>query len=547
MRGPRLGGHTGREWRLVDPREAVSLVAASLDVASGPAKAVYRSLMLARGRAAQLLVSPGPWPPHPRVELDGCAVNAELASGALRIAGRLRPHSAPGVLRDPRSECVWVDTGAPLPLGANAVVPREELDVSGGSVRLASKPRPWGGVSMPASDASTGDPLVAPGRLVTPEVLASAASSGYPGILVDDDRPRVCIASFGDELCEPWEGCSVRESNRYQLAARLESLGLEVVDLGIRGDSVGEAERAAEDALEHGCSVLVTSGGTSVGLSDPLPAFLASRGSLLVHGLNIRPGRPTAIGYYRGLLVVALPGNPRSSGNVAETVLEPLLTLLGVARGRGVAKAYLAYTLANRSKRPSRIPVAVVKGGDSLLAVPVAPESFMVRSWALASGYVTIGPSETLTAGEEVEVAVTSDAFRAAIDAADSGLASINGRPLIRVPLSRAEEAVQSASSAGVPVIAPETLMESRKGRAVAERPVVEVESPHDPPAWSATEASAYGYGGGVQLERAEGALLMALNGYTPRATAPLPLSLGLPSSAATNRLYNEVLSVLNA
>lgn len=547
MPGPWLGGHTGRGWRLIDPRDAISRVAASLYIAPGPAKTVYRSLMHARGRAAQLLVSPGPWPPYPRVELDGCAVNADLASRTLRIAGRLRPHSSPGVLQDPRSDCIWVDTGAPLPLGANAVVPREDLEVSGESVKLSSKPRLWSGISMPASDASTGDPLIVPGRLVTPELLASAASSGYSGILVGEDKPKACIASFGDELCEPWEECLVRESNRYQLAARLESLGLEVVDLGIRRDSVDEVERAAEDALEHGCSILVTSGGTSVGLSDPLPSFLASRGSLLVHGLKIKPGRPTAIGYYKGLLVLALPGNPRSSGNVAETVLEPLLTLLGIARGRGIAKAYLAYTLVNNSKRPSRIPVAIVKGKDSLLAVPVAPESFMVRSWALASGYITIGPSDTIAVGEEIEVTVTSDAFRAAIDAADSGLASINGRPLIKVPLSKAKETVQSASSAGVPVVTSETHMESISGKVIMKRPVVEVESTRDLPFRSASEASAYGYGGGLQLERAEGALLMALSGYTAKATAPLPLSVGLPSNIAMHILYNEIIVAFNA
>jgi len=442
-------------WRLVRPQRALAAatVRAALPWRLGPPR--LAPLGGAEGRIAVLAAATGPWPRYPRVELDGCAVKADAAGrgSRLRVSGRLRPYSEPVPLGDPRAECVWTDTGAPLPLGADAVAPREILRVEGGEAVVEGDVEAWRSISLPASDVATGDPVLVPGRLATAEAVAGAASLGFRGLPVDLSRVRVCIASIGDELVEPWEEGAVRDSNRYQVAARLRRAGAEVVDLGIVRDDAAEVSALLREAAGRGCRVLVTSGGTSVGLSDPLPSAIREEGEVIVHGLRMRPGRPTLIGLARGVIVVGLPGNPRSAGNVAENVLLPLLTLLSLAQaGKGYVEATIAYTLENPSERPAHVPVALVKGRGGLLALPVARESFMVLSWPLASGTVELPPGARLEAGSTVDVYSYADAYRAAVDAADSGLTTVDGLPLLKAPLGReAEEAAETARSHGIP------------------------------------------------------------------------------------------------
>ncbi len=516
-------------WKLAKPSAALaraSVAAGDLEPRLGPPR--LAPLGEARGRLAILAAATGPWPRYPRVELDGCSVRAGSVSkgSRLRVAGRLRPYSGPTRLSRPGEECVWTDTGAPLPLGADAVAPREILEAEDGHVRLLEGVKAWRSISLPASDVATGDPVLVPRRLATPEAVAAAASLGFRGLPVDAGEVRVCVASVGDELVEPWEDGAVRDSNRYQLAARLRRAGLSVVDLGIVRDDVADAVWLIREAARRECRALVTSGGTSVGLSDPLPAAVSEEGVILIHGLRMRPGRPTLIGMARGVLVVGLPGNPRSAGNVAENVLLPLLTLLSFSQaGKGYVEATVAYTLENPGERPASIPVALIKGRDELLALPVARESFMVFSWALASATLELGPGERIEAGATVEVYAYADAYRAAVDAADSGLTTINGLPLLKPPLGRESlEAAETASSLGIPVLAA-----SREGgsRAIATRRIVVAGDPDDG-GYSAQCAAPGDYEVLCQLSeplrapRIEAALLMYIQGYSASYAGPL-------------------------
>ncbi len=516
-------------WKLVKPSAALaraSVAASDLEPRLGPPS--LAPLGEARGRLAILAAATGPWPRYPRVELDGCGVRADSVSrgSRLRVAGRLRPYSGPTRLSRPGEECVWTDTGAPLPLGADAVAPREILEAGDGHVRLLEGVKAWRSISLPASDVATGDPVLVPGRLATPEAVAAAASLGFKGLPVDAGEVRVCVASVGDELVEPWEEGAVRDSNRYQVAARLRRAGLSVVDLGIARDDAAEVAGLIREAARRGCRALVTSGGTSVGLSDPLPAAVREEGVVLVHGLRMRPGRPTLIGVAKGVLVVGLPGNPRSAGNVAENVLLPLLTLLSFSQaGKGYVEATLAYSLENPGERPASIPVALVRGEGGLLALPVARESFMVLSWALASATLELGPGERVEAGSTVEVYAYADAYKAVVDAADSGLTTVNGLPLLKPPQGReSREAAETAASLGIPVLA---ASQGDSPRAIARRRVVVAGEPVAE-GYSAACTAPGGYedlcdGEALSAPRVESALILYREGYAAAYAGPLP------------------------
>ena len=542
-----LGGRRAVGWRLIKPSRALALTASRWEPRKSNEPLSLNPLGVTGGRIGVLASAIGPWPRYPRVELDGCGVRAEEASKGkrLRVNGRLRPYSNPIPIESPSDSCIWTDTGAPLPLGANAVAPKEALEIEAGTVKLTSDAIAWRAISLPASDVSTGDPVLVPGRLVTPEAVAGAASLGFKGMPVYLDGVRACIASIGDELVEPWEEGAVKDSNRYQIAARLRRAGIEVVDLGIARDDASEVVRLINEASRRGCDILVTSGGTSVGLSDPVPAAVREEGSILVHGLKIRPGRPTLIGLARGVLVVGLPGNPRSSGNVAENVILPLLTLLSLSyAGKGYVEATLAYTLENRGERTAYIPVALIKARDGLLAVPVARESFMVLSWPLASGTLELRPGAKVEAGSYVEVYAYADSYRAAVDTADSGLTSIDGVPLIKVPAGKeASEAAETAKSMGVPLL---SVSGYRGPRTIASRSVAML---HGKPASSKVSVECVAPAGYDQLctalgmyetlsaPRVESARLMLYEGYASSYVGPL-----LPWESAERKLGIEYL-----
>ncbi|BAN89798.1 molybdopterin biosynthesis protein MoeA [Aeropyrum camini SY1 = JCM 12091] len=348
-------------------------------------------------------------PQYPRVNLDGCAVDSSRVSrgNVLKVEGRLRPGMEPVDLSDPVGGCVWVDTGAPLPIGADAVVPLEDLTMPGeGVVRLEAEPKRWLGVADPCSDVLEGGVVLDEGEAVTAEAVASLASAGVHEVEAGS-RLRACVASVGDELKsleECGRGGGVCETNRILARARLEAAGVEVVDLGIHPDRPDTLAKLAEAARASGCHILVTSGGSSVGLSD---YALAGPEDVVVRGLSIRPGRPTTLSIASGLPVFSLPGNPRSAGSSIDLFLLPTLAAAGLPV-TPVLPRMKAVLLAGvkPGRRLSYIPVAAVYCGGRLLAVPVSRESYMTVSWAAADGYVTVEPGKSLEPGEEATVTI---------------------------------------------------------------------------------------------------------------------------------------------
>ncbi|GBF09105.1 molybdopterin biosynthesis protein MoeA [Aeropyrum pernix] len=392
--------------------EAIARAAGRLEVLRGPLLEKRESLGLAAaiGRPlARKVVARGCHPPYPRVNLDGCAVDSSRVSrgSVLRVTARLRPGMEPVELVDRGGGCVWVDTGAPLPVGADAVVPLEELDVLGeGVVRLEAEPRRWTGVADPCSDAMEGSVVLGEGEVVTPEAVASLASAGVHSVEAGS-RLRACVASVGDELRsleECREGGGVCETNRLLARSRLEATGVEVVDLGIHPDRPETLPSLAAAARGSGCHILVTSGGSSVGLSD---YALAGPEDIVVRGLAIRPGRPTTLSIVDGIPVYSLPGNPRSAGSAIDLFLLPSLAAAGLPVAT-VVPGMRAVLLAGvkPGRRLSYIPVAAVYCGGRLYAVPVSTESYMTVSWAAADGYIAVEPGKALEPGEEARVTI---------------------------------------------------------------------------------------------------------------------------------------------
>jgi len=266
--------------------------------------------------------------------MDGYAVRAAETPGDLRVVGEVTP----GMASPPTVESgttVRIMTGAPIPPGADAVVPVEAAsDEADGMVTLGGA-SPDAHVRAAAHDTRAGDEMCVPGAL-TPAKIAVLASLGLGSVTVHR-RPVVAVLSTGDELVgagEPLGPNQLHDANSVALAAAVREAGGEPFILPRARDDAAQIERlllgAAADA-----DLLVTSAGVSVGRHDYVRAVLEQRGSLDFWRIAVQPGKPLAVGEIGERTLIGLPGNPVSALVVFELFVRPYLRAMQGLSGDG--------------------------------------------------------------------------------------------------------------------------------------------------------------------------------------------------------------------
>ena len=342
-----------------------------------------------------------------RSAMDGFALAAASAPGRVRIVGAVamgRRYSG----RVGPGEAVRIPTGGVLPPGCDAVLPIEAAHLAGDELECG--PIASGEAVTPAgSDVGAGELLLMPGRRIGAPELSLLATLGYARVEVFR-RPRIAVLSSGDELVaidrrpEAWQ---VRDSNRYAIAGALRAIGAEAVHLPSIGDAPGELLAALEAAIAT-FDAVVLSGGSSVGERDETPVAVAALGSpgTIVHGLKVKPGKPTLLGAIGGVPILGLPGNPSSSLLILDAVGGPILARLCGAQPRTAAfSARLGAPVQKRRGWTWYVPVAVQQGPDGLVAQPLALRSSMTSLAARSDGYLALGEGiETLAVGERVDI-----------------------------------------------------------------------------------------------------------------------------------------------
>lgn len=213
-------------------------------------------------------------------------------------------------------------TGAPLPEGANAVVPVEDTAQPAGpdsglpGVIAVRKPVTEGQFVRPRGlDYHAGQPLIPAGRRLTPQDVGLIASLGLDRVSVYP-RPRIALFSSGNELVQPGQPAGpgqIYDSNRFVLSTLLTEAGAHVVPLGTARDDPQEVFRLLSEAIPADVDLIVTSAGVSVGAYDYVRQVIETHGRLDFWRVNIRPGKPLAFGSFQGIPLIGLPGNPVSS------------------------------------------------------------------------------------------------------------------------------------------------------------------------------------------------------------------------------------------
>jgi molybdopterin molybdotransferase len=413
MRPPNIGAAADDvRMRGFAQRHTVEAALAWLDSQLMPLAAEEVPLRLAAGRVlAASVVSDVDVPGFDRATMDGYAVVAGSTEGAaaytplpLTVIG----DSMPGCPFDgsvSAGEAVRAMTGAPMPVGADAVLPAEWTEARPGecTISVLAAVSPGKNVGRRGEDIVRGTTLLEPGRVLRPQDLGVLSSVGQ-GTAQVVRRPRVRLAVTGNELLPSGSqprGFHIADANGPMLAALIERDGGVVDFPGL----VRDDRRAILEALEADADIVIVSGGSSVGIEDLAPMLVAEHGELPVHGIAMRPSSPTGLGRIGHRLVFLLPGNPVSSLCAYDFFAGRAIRALG---GHGKAWPYRAVrgTLNRKISSPiGRLDYARVRIMDGLVEPIAIAGASLLSSTTRADGFVIVGDdSEGFAAGAEVEV-----------------------------------------------------------------------------------------------------------------------------------------------
>jgi molybdopterin molybdotransferase len=355
-------------------------------------------LLDAVGRVlAEDLVSPSDFPAWDNSAMDGYAVRAsEAAGGAALPLSAYVPAGSPGAAPLAAGTAARILTGAPLPAGADAVVPFEDADEQGGAVRARGPVAPGAHVRRGGEDLRAGEVAVPAGTVVGPAEASWLATSSRLLVPVHR-RPRVAILSTGDELVPPGEPLGpgrIHDSNGVAVAAAVLQAGGVPVLLGIARDEREPLRERLEEGLR--ADVLVTTAGVSMGDRDLVREVLAALEVRQVFWkVDIKPGRPTAFAVRGATAIFSLPGNPVSTLLTFEQFVRPALLRLAGRRDplRPTVRATFQEALRNKPGRVSFVRVRLERRGDALLAWSAGSQDTGILSTTLRADGVAIVPA----------------------------------------------------------------------------------------------------------------------------------------------------------
>lgn len=355
------------------------------------------------------VVAPIDLPSFDRSAVDGYAVQAEDTLQASQFKPKTIKLIRRSTVGKGQAKQVW--TGNPMPKGADAVVMLEFTRPSENGIQVIGPVTPGENVSKKGEDIRKGEVAVESGIRLQPHYVGLLAALGVTHVNIVQN-PKVAILSTGNELVElgekPPEN-KIVNSNRFVIAGLCQEMGAEPMYLGIARDTKEEIGAKILEGLEK-ADVVITTGGTSVGIADLVPIVVSELGKpgIVVHGMAIRPGMPTALGVLRGKPIFVLSGYPIAATIGFEVFARPTLAKLqGIAdASRPATKATLTRRVAGALGRRVYLRVKVFEKAGEFYAEPVRTRgSGLYSSMTRANGYVIIPEDrEGLEKGETVRV-----------------------------------------------------------------------------------------------------------------------------------------------
>lgn len=339
-------------------------------------------------------------PHYHAAAMDGYAVRAADTLGATE--------TRPVALSVP-AQAHPVNTGAPLPEGCNAVIMVEQTQPTGDDrIEIRAPVAPWQHVRMMGEDMVATELILPANHVLRPHDLGAIAGCGHSSVVVRR-RPRVAVLPTGSELVAPDSAPrpgDVIEYNSIVLGAQVRAAGGEFTRWAPLPDNRDAIQAAIVEAAADHDLVLVLSG-SSAGSRDFTASALRRAGTLLVHGVAVRPGHPVIMGMVSDVPVIGVPGYPVSAALTGEIFIRPLLhQWAGQSPPRQErARAVLTRKVVSPTGDDDFVRVTVGQVGERLIVTPLARGAGVITSLVRADGLLHIPRfSEGLNAGSEVEV-----------------------------------------------------------------------------------------------------------------------------------------------
>jgi molybdopterin molybdotransferase len=404
---------------LLPPDQARSLF---LDTLKAKAEPEEVDTVIALGRTTyEPVIADQPLPSFPRSTVDGYAVRAADTYGAseslpayFTVTGEVPMGAAPGFSLE-AAQCALIHTGGMLPESADAVVMVEYTQpVRNTEVEILRSVAFGENVLKVGEDVSPGQEVIPSGAILRPAEIGGLMALGLTRLRVAR-QPHVAILSSGDEVVPPESEVrpgQVRDVNAYTLSALVQAAGGLPQRYGIIPDRFEALQDTAAQALSDSDLVVITAG-SSASERDLTSRIINELGQpgVLVHGVNVRPGKPTILGVCKGKAVIGLPGNPVSALVIASLFVTPVIhALLGCkTKIQSSVNAKLALNLPSQTGREDWVAVRLspISGSSPSVyqADPVFGKSNLIFTLSRADGLVRIPPEATgLSAGEMVEV-----------------------------------------------------------------------------------------------------------------------------------------------
>jgi molybdopterin molybdotransferase len=371
---------------------------------------------------AESIYSPIPLPPFPRSTVDGYAVRAVDTYGAseslpayLRIIGEILMGKKPGFDINP-GETGLIHTGGMLPESCNAVVMIEYTQTLGvDNVEILRSVAVGENIIKVGEDVQTGELVIPSGVRIRAAEIGGMAALGITELAVAK-KPIIGIISSGDEVVPPDSKLlpgQVRDINSYSLSALVEQIGAIPKRYGIYPDQATVLDEVSKRAIEE-CDVVVITAGSSASERDLTAGVINRLGppGVLVHGVNIKPGKPTILAICNDKVVIGLPGNPVSALVIAGLFIVPVVeSLLGLmtAGNRTKLIARLTANIPSQAGREDWVAACLSSDQDGYQVEPIFSKSNLIYSLVRANCMVRVPPDITgLTAGGYVEVFLLS-------------------------------------------------------------------------------------------------------------------------------------------
>lgn len=366
----------------------------------------------AEGRVlAADMLSPEDVPDLPKAAMDGYALRSADGLAERRVLAELTAGMAEGLSLGPGT-AARIMTGAPMPRGADAMIPVELTEESAGVLRIQRELRAGDYVHTVGQDIGRGELVLPQGTTLGPAEIGLLATLGITRAPVYR-RPLVAVLATGDEVGEPWAerpAGGVRDSNRYALMAAAREAGCDTISLGIARDDYGTQRAAITRGLTE-ADVLLSSGGVSMGTRDLIKAILAELGTVHFGRISFKPGKPTtfATAQVDGVekLAFGLPGYPVSSLVSFEVFVRPALRAMqGDAHPeRPTVRVALATPIKPSPDRPEYQRATVRWEGGRLTATSTGGQgSSRLLSLRGANALLLVpAGAETYPAGAELE------------------------------------------------------------------------------------------------------------------------------------------------